>query len=313
MGYLTFITSYVAQLLAAFLIGALFYWAFRKFRARFQARRGPPWYQPFMDIVKLFSKESIIPSTASRIPFILAPLISFTGYLVIALMVPISQMFFAPLSFAGDLIVILVALTIPSIALIIGGVSSASPYGAIGAGREASLLVASEGVLLASALTPAIYSGTLSLAGLIKVQAVSGPFIAKFPLAATAFFICILLKLGRKPFDIPEAEVEIVAGPYTEYSGPLLGFFEISNVLRWFIMPALGVNLFLGGGRFTDMPQTSIPVFLILSIAIVVLASYLDSQNPRWRVDQAFRHMLTWIAALSVIDGLRAATGVGLW
>ncbi|MGC8849994.1 MAG: respiratory chain complex I subunit 1 family protein [Candidatus Bathyarchaeia archaeon] len=313
MGYLASLTSYPAQLLAVFLIGVFFHWVFRKLRARFQARMGPPWYQSFMDIVKLFSKECIIPSTAGRIPFIMAPLISFTGYLVIALMVPVSRELPTPLSFAGDLIVILVALAVPSIAVILGGISSASPYGAIGASREASLLVASEAVLMASALTPAIYSGTLNLAELIEAQATSEPFAAKFPFATGAFFICILLKLGRKPFDIPEADVEIVAGPYTEYSGPLLGFFEISNMLRWSLMPALGVNLFLSGGRLTGMPQANTPIFLAISLVVVALASYLDSQNPRWRIDQAFKHLFTWVMVLSIIDGLRAATGVGLW
>jgi NADH-quinone oxidoreductase subunit H len=313
MSYLASLTSYPAQLLAVFLIGVIFNWVFRKLRARFQARRGPPWYQPFMDIVKLFSKECMTPSTAGRIPFILAPLISFAGYLIIALMVPVSQALPTPLSFTGDLIVILVALAIPSIAVILGGISSASPYGAIGAGREASLLVASEAVLMASALTPAIYSRTLNLAELIEAQAASEPFLVKFPFAAGAFLICILLKLGRKPFDIPEADVEIVAGPYTEYSGPLLGFFEISNMLRWSLMPALGVNLFLGGGRLTSVPYVNTPIFLALSLLVVILASYLDSQNPRWRVDQAFKHLLTWVVVLSIIDGLRAVTGVGLW
>ncbi len=295
---------YVLQPVSGFVVGALFYWVFRKIRARLQGRRGPPWYQTFADITKLLFKESITPLIADKTIFYLAPLLAFTGYLVALLQMPMGNMH-PPL--AGDLIVILIFLTLPGVAVILGGSGSGSPYGAIGSSRETALLVASEIPFVISALVTGIQSKSMNILDITDTQNQFGPMAFHYPLATAAFFICMLLKLGRKPFDIPDAEVEIIAGPYTEYSGSLLGLFEISNALRWFVIPALAVNLFFAGGF------ANVLVFLILSLAVVALISFLDTQNSRYRIDQAFNFLLTWATSLALIDLLRASTGWALW
>jgi len=293
------IAFYVLQPFFGFTVGALFYWVFRKIRARLQARRGPPWYQTFADVTKLLFKESITPLIADKTIFYVAPLLAFTGYLVALLQLPIGNVY-PPL--VGDLIVILIFLTLPGVAIILGGSGSGSPYGAIGASRETALLVASEIPFVISALVTGIQVKSMNILKIVEAQNQFGPMAFHYPFATVAFFMCILLKLGRKPFDIPDAEVEIIAGPYTEYSGSLLGLFEISNVI-----PAFAVNLFFAGGL------GNLFVFLILCLIVVGLISFLDTQNSRYRIDQAFNFLLTWATLLAVIDLVRASTGWALW
>jgi len=293
----------IGQLAFGFTVGALFYWSFRKLRARLQARRGPPWYQIFADILKLLSKENVIPLIANRPIFTLAPLLSFTGYLVVLFSIPIAGIQLIP----GDLIVILVFLMLSRIAIILAGTGSGSPYGAIWSSRETVLLVASEVPFVVSAAITAAHVHSLDIMKIVEVQYQSQPFVMHYPFATAAFIICALVTLGRKPFDIPDADVEIIAGPYTEYSGPLLAFFEISNVLKWFVIPALAVDLFFAGGFGNIM------IFLGLSFCIVVLISFVDAQNPRYRVDEAFKVLIMWATALVIVDLLRVTTGYLLW
>jgi formate hydrogenlyase subunit 4 len=290
---------FIGEVFLAFFIGCLFYWLFRKLRARFQARKGPPWYQTFADLIKLFSKKAIVPSISEGFIFITAPILSTIGYLIALSLIPLAP--FPPIAwFAGDLIVVLYCLTIPSVAIILAGSSSSSPYGAIGASREASLMVASEIPFMISIITIAIHSKSLSLLEIMNLQLKEGAMVFRYPFATLAFIICLLAKLGRKPFDIADADTEIVAGPFTEYSGFLLAFFELSNALKWFILPAFGVSLF-----FTSNSLNFIS-FLLICLGLVFLISFLDAQNPRFRIEQAFRFYLTLAFALSVLDFIRA-------
>lgn len=295
---------YLLVPLFGFILGSLFYWLFRKVRARLQARRGPPWYQIFADIAKLLCKESITPEIANKTIFYLAPLLAFTGYFVALVQLPIMGLH-PPLP--GDLIVVLIFLMIPGIAIVLGGLSSGSPYGAFGSSREISLLVAGEIPFVISALVTAIQAKSANIFDIVSVQSQLGPMAFHYPFATISFVIGMLLKLGRKPFDIPDAEVEIVAGPYTEYSGSLLGLFEISNALRWFVVPAFAVCLFFSGGLGNPL------LFIVLCLALVVLVSFIDAINTRYRIDQAFSFVLTWTTLLALIDIVRATTGWGLW
>ncbi|MEM4699856.1 MAG: complex I subunit 1 family protein [Candidatus Nezhaarchaeales archaeon] len=294
----------------AFAFGALFYWLFRKLRARFQCRMGPPVYQPIADLLKLLTKETAVPASASRGWFVAAPSLALAGCLVAVALTPLGVE--APLSVVGDVLVVLIALIVPGVAVVIAGSSSGNPYGAIGASRELSLLVASEIPFVASALALARAAGGLSLQAIIEAQAAC-PFIVKYPLAAIAFLMAMGLKLGRKPFDIPEAEVEIVAGPFTDYSGSLLGIFELGNIFKWMVLPALFVNLFLAGGRFTEVDALNFAAFLALCAAVVFVASFVDAQSARLRVDQAFKLLLSWGLGLALVDLVRASTGLLSW
>jgi NADH-quinone oxidoreductase subunit H len=298
------IAFYILTPIVGFVIGAIFYWVFRKVRARLQSRRGPPWYQTFADVTKLLSKESITPEIADKAIFYLAPLLAFAGYVVALLQLPFGNIY-PPLS--GDLIVVLIFLTVPGFAIVLGGLSSGSPYGAIGSSREITLLVAGEVPFVISALVTGIQANSMNIFDIVAAQSQFGPMAFHYPFATISFLMGMLLKLGRKPFDIPDAEVEIVAGPYTEYSGSLLGLFEISNALRWFVIPAFAANLFFAGGLGNPV------VFFIICLVLVILISFIDAINTRYRIDQAFKFVLIWATLLAIIDLVRATTGWALW
>lgn len=300
----------VGNFALAFIFGLIFYWLFRRLRARFQTRMGPPIFQPLADLVKLLSKRTVVPHAASGGWFILSPLLFLMGYVTAASLMPMGLS--NPFSATGDLLVVLIALMIPGVALVMAGSSSGNPYRAVRASREAALIVASEIPFLISALTLVKAAGSLSLEGIIEAQATM-PFLFKYPLAAMAFLMSIALKLGCKPFDIPDAEVEVVAGPFTEYSGSLLGLFELGNLFRWMVLPALTVNLFLAGGRPTGAPLLDLACFLTLCLVVVFIVSFIDAQSARFKVDRAFKFLLTWGTTLAMADLIRAYSGWLVW
>lgn len=301
----------VLHFAAAFVFGALFYWLFRKLRARFQCRMGPPVYQPIADLLKLLAREAAaVPASASRGRFVVAPLLALAGYLAATALIPLGTE--APLSVVGDVLVALVALMVPGVAVVIAGSSLGGPYGVIGTSRGLRLLIASEVPFVASVLALARAAGGFSFQAIIEAQA-SCPFIVKYPLAAAAFLMVMMLKLGCRPFDILESEVEAVAGPFTDYSGGLLGILELGNIFRWMVLPAFFVNLFLAGGRFTEVALPNLAAFLALCGVMVFVVSFIDAQSGRLRVDQAFKFLLSWGLGLALVDLIRAATGLLAW
>jgi len=288
-------------LIFAFLIGSMLYWLYRKVRARFQARKGPPWYQFFADIIKLLSKETIIPSTIRKIPFFLAPLLAIIGCLVPIVLLPVGSQY-ATVSFPEDLIVVLFLLILPGLTLIIARMNLGSTYGTIGAASEARLMIAYELPFTLSALTVGIYARTLSLTSIVQAQLIRGAFVSRYPLAAIALMLCMLPKMGKRPFDIQEAENEAITGPLTEYSGVLLALFEMANAMKWFVIPGFAVVLFFGG-------STNIVEFLGKCIGVTLILVFIDIIYPRFRVDQGFKFLLKIALPIAIIDFVRVLLG----
>ncbi|MDF2956892.1 MAG: Formate hydrogenlyase subunit HyfC [Candidatus Alkanophagales archaeon MCA70_species_1] len=282
-------------------VGLLLVWEKRKLTARLQARIGPPIYQCFVDFFKLLWKETLIPEEANRSLFILSPILALTAVTLIMLFIPIAGKPF--LGFVGDLIVVLYLLTIPPFAAAIGGSSSANPFGGVGASREISLLFAYELPLVLAALTVALDAGTLKLAEIVTAQQ-NLLYIAKYPLAAIAFFFCIMAKLSWIPFDIPEAKTEIMAGLFTEYSGVLLGIFKLAYAMLAFALPSLFIALFLP--VTTGIYGVDVIIHLVLCVVIIGLMSVVATVVPRYRIDQAVSFFIKVAAVLAALDFLRA-------
>jgi NADH-quinone oxidoreductase subunit H len=297
----------------SFIVSWFFYWVFRKLRARLQARRGPPWYQPLIDLVKLFSKETILPITAQKTYFILAPLMALASLLLALILMPIGFTS-APAAFVGDLIVVIYLLLMFGVSTALAGSASGSPYGAIGASRELSLIIGYEAVFAAGALVPALAAKSLLLDNIVALQAGGNWLLVRFPFAAVAVLLCMAAKLKVKPFDMPDAKQEIVAGPFTEYTGPLLGIWYLAKMLAWFVLSALFVDLFLGGGDGLVFPLNLVS-FLIKCFVVVVVMTIFEVANARYRIDQAFSRYLTVIFALALIDIIRFWVGsyLGWW
>ena len=281
------------------MVGLFLTWVDRKVTAVVQSRIGPPWYQPFADMGKLMGKRMLIPKGSRRIGFLAAPLIAVAGSTLAAVIV-LNALISQQSSFLGDVIVLVYLTAIPPIALIIGGSASRSPFGAIGAGREMSMVLAYELSFLLSIVTVLINVGSIRISDIVTYQILHEPIA--FTLSGFIAFIvalfCTQAKLGYLPFDISEAETEIIGGPLAEYSGIGLALFKLSRAMMFLYLPVFLVVMFLGA------TQNSVLGWLVFSIkllAILVLIILVKSTHARLRLDQALHLFWGKLALLALV------------
>ncbi len=195
--------------------------------ARFQNRQGPPWFQPVADFIKLLAKESIIPEEAEPKLFSALPVVALAAVITAIFYIPMwkSQALF---SFEGDLVVVIYLLTLPTITFFLAGWTSTSLYSMIGSVRTLTQLFAYEVPLFMGVLAPTILAETWSITGLSKYYGLHPWYILFNIPGFVVSLIAIQGKLEKVPFDIPEAETEIVGGTFTEYSGRLLAYFRMA-------------------------------------------------------------------------------------
>jgi len=273
------------------IFGLLYKGIDRKLAAHMQARVGPPIRQPFWDVIKLFSKENIVPEQAIGWLFNLAPVIALASSITIMLYLPIGS--FEPiLSTEGDLILILYLLMIPSLAMVLGGFASSSPYATVGAQREMVLMMSYE-FPLAIAI--------ISIAWRLNEANVQNPFslysIVSHPIwnnvgilgmiGLTLLLITLLIvtpgELSKIPFDVPEAETEIAGGLLVEYSGRNLGMFYLADAVKTVAIATIIVTLFfpynlspilnLSGyaAYITDFLFYLLKVFLVILFSVTLI------------------------------------------
>ena len=304
-------------MLFSLVLGLTLTWVDRKVTALVQWRKGPPPLQPFWDVVKLLGKEVVVPAQAWASGFLTLPFVAFAGAAAAATLVWLA-LIGAPIAPAGDLIVVLYLLSIPSLALILGGAASGNPLGAVGASREMKLVLAYE-LPFVIALLVAVFqkrpfdgesvsASTLSLQGLLGFQDAVGPILWR-PSGIIAFVVAILAahaKLGFVPFDLAEAETEIGEGALIEYSGAALGFFKLTNALMLATLPVLLILVFWGGLQATAW---GITFFILKLLLIVVLFVLIKNTNPRVRIDQALRFFWGPMTILALIALVLAQLG----
>ena len=280
----------------------------RRLAARLQARVGPPLAQPLYDLVKLAMKRTMLPSIASETLFLGAPLVGAVSMALAAALVPIAG-FYTPNPMLGDLLVLLYLLTVPAVVLMIAGSASGSPFGAIGFSREMAMMLAYEGPLVLVVAAVAMRTGmgmggviSFSLTDIMAYQQSHGAFLfdpVMWP-ALLAFLAFYPANLGIIPFDIPEAETEVLEGPLLEYSGPALGLFKIMSALKAVVVLGLGVALFF------PIAPAGVAGLLVQIVKLVVLmligVTLVRVSCGRMRIDQAFRFFLKWPLALSVLS-----------
>jgi NADH-quinone oxidoreductase subunit H len=205
--------------------------------------------------------------------------------------------------FLGDLIVLVYALMLPSLSVILGGFASGNPVASLGASREMKLMAADELPFLLAVLVPVIHSGgVIRLGELVEYQQAAGMTAASVSgsLALVVALLAVQAKLTFVPFDCPEAETEIMGGPYTEYSGPPLAIFRLTRMMMHFTLPSVVVLLFLGGVRFEGV---SILWSLLKILAVLLVITLVRNTNPRVRIDQAVKFFwgpMTALAAAAV-------------
>ena len=251
-------------------------WVERKVVSRFQDRIGPnrvgPFglIQPFADIIKLLIKEDITPNGADKVIYNLAPLLSMMSVLILWAVVPL-----APTILGVDLnigaLYIIAAGAIGALSIIMAGWSSNNKYALIGAFRQVAVLVSFEIPMLTTLLIPTIFAGSMGMNAITQGQDVWYVFIS--PLGALIFLIAAIAELGRAPFDMGEAESELVAGYNIEYSGMKFGMFYAGELLHAFTFGGFWAILFFGGYRFFGLEQVS-PFLAVAVILFKAMVGY---------------------------------------
>jgi NADH-quinone oxidoreductase subunit H len=286
--------------------GLIASWIVRKVSALVQYRVGPPVMQPFTDVLKLLGKEQLIPEQANRFIFSLAPLVALSSVILLSTMLWRIALHKSTY-FAGDVIVILYLLVMPSLALILGASASASPHASIGSAREIKLLISYElPLLIAFVIVLVKATGKLEQTQLLSLAAISGlkPImsISGF-LAFLAAILCIQAKLGLTPFDMAEAETELAGGVLIEYSGPLLAIWKLAQAMMLISMPLFIVELFFGG--FSPSIYAGIVKFVIVFVLLILI----KNTNPRMRIDQAMKFFWYYCSPVLVIAMVLALIG----
>lgn len=291
IGILSFVSF--AMVLDIFLV-----WIERKVVARFQDRLGPnrvgPFgiFQPFADIVKLLIKEDITPLGADVVLFNLAPIVSLMSVLLLWAILP-----FAPKMVGVDLNVAMLYLVaagaIGTLSVIMAGWASNNKYALMGAFRTVAQMVSYEIPMVAALLIVTLLAGTMGAVGIVEAQD-SVPFIILSPLAFLIFLISVIAELGRSPFDLNEAESEIVAGFHTEYTGMKFGLFYAGELLHSFTFGGFIALLFFGGHRFFGLeelgPIVGAIIFLLKALFFYWVIMWVKYTVPRIRID----HMLAF-------------------
>ena len=307
---------FLAASLGTLLVGMFSSWVDRKVTARIQYRVGPPLLQPVFDIAKLLGKETLISERARGRGFLMAPLVGFSAAAVAA-----AILWFANVRpahrFVGDLIVLIYILTIPAIAGIYGALASGSPHAAVGASREMKLLLAYELPLVMSALVPVVqvsqnpdFGATFSLGTIVQFQQQAGWVLSSLSgiLAAVVALVCLQAKLTLVPFDVPEAETELMGGSVLEYSGPPLAVIRLTRVLLLAVAPVYFATLFLGGLADAGSGWGWL-AFAGKYVVVLVLIVLIRNTNPRLRIDQTVRLFWYGLAPAAALAMVLATLG----
>ncbi len=276
----------------AFLVACalLFEWIDRRTIARLQARVGPPWFQPLADLVKLLSKESILPRQADRPICTALPVVSLAAVLTAALYIPVGGR--VVYGFEGDLIVVLFLLSLPALFYFLAGWVSVGIYSIIGGSRSVLQYFSYEVPFLMALSAPAILTGSWSISDIITQQAESAWIVLAQPVGFLLAIVGLIGKLKRVPFDIPKAKSEVVGGPLTEFSGRKLALWRLVVDIQTVAGIFLLVNMFLGGGDLTLL-QGSAPLglaravtFSIKALGMLLTLSVTSVLYARLRIDQ---------------------------
>jgi NADH-quinone oxidoreductase subunit H len=285
-------------------------WFDRKLCARLQNRVGPPWYQPVADLLKLISKQDLVPQQADRSVFKGMPLLALAATVAASLYIPLWGGT-ALMHFEGDLIVVLYLLTIPTLTLFLAGWYSGSTYSLLGAVRAITQLFAYEIPLYLALLAPALLADTWSLSKMSAFYCSHPQYAALNVLGFAVAMVAMLGKLEKVPFDIPDAETEIVAGSFTEYSGRLLAVLRTTLDIEMVVGAALLAAVFLPFGMGLH-PAAGFALYLLKVAAIVALISVLRTVMARLRIDQMITLCWKVVAPVALVQILVDLTVKGL-
>ena len=295
----------------------LYEWVDRKLFARVQGRYGPLYtgpagiLQPVADFLKLLSKEDIVPRACDANLFFAVP--------VMYAALPLTALFIMPIaapealvSFEGDLIFILFSFGLMTLLIFLAGWSSMSRFSAIGSVRSALQMLSYEIPLGLVLVCPAIAARSLSVSGIVQWQAANATWGAALqPIGLAVVMVCMLAELELVPFDIPEAETEIVAGWRTEFTGRRLALFRMGRDLEIVLVSALVVSLYLGGAQQLWLVPAAV-MFVVKTAAVVAVFSFARALFARFRIDQMIAGMWKYLLPIAAAQVVLVQMGLGV-
>ena len=307
-------------------------WESRKVIARMQDRLGPtnagtyagPFalFQTVADGIKILTKELIIPQGADRGVFIAAPIVVVTVAIAVWAVIPLGPSGLQVVDLDVGAFYVVAISSLAPFSMILAGWSSRNKYAEVGAFRAVSQIIGYEIPQVLSLLVPVLLSGSLRLQQIIQAQSV--PFGAVVPLAALTYFLASVAELGRLPFELAEADSEIVAGYFTEYSGMMFGAFYLADFINNFTASIVFSVLFLGGWRGPWVDQVPLlgtfwlllKAFMVFNVLVLFWAAM-----PRLRIDQVLAFNWKFLAPLSIatlivtalVDKMLTAMAVEPW
>ncbi len=295
--------------MAPLIVVILLIWVERKFAARVQDRIGPnrvgPYglFQTVADALKLITKEDITPAGADRLIYNLAPIVSIVSVILIWAVIPFSPIHIGVDLSIGALYFVAVG-SIGTLAIMMAGWSSNNKYALLGAFRVVAQLVSYEVPMVFALLVPVLIAGSMSMQGIVEAQRGMW-FVVLSPVAALIFFISTQAETGRAPFDLIEAESELVAGFNIEYSGMKFGLFFAGEFVHVFTNALLMAALFFGGwvGPGVDQIPALGFVYIALKATVFYLVSLLlRSTLPRVRIDQLMSFNWKFLVPVSIVN-----------
>lgn len=296
-GFILLLVKLIVVLAVLLIVAAYLVYAERKVLARLQVRLGPnragPFglLQPLADAVKLLAKEDVVPEKADRLIFLFAPAVVAATAMLIFAVVPFGQGWTIggreiPLLVADLNVGLLYVLALSSIGVYgvaLGGWSSNSKYSLLGGIRGAAQMISYELSLGLSLVPVVMLAGSFSLVDIVAAQA-RCPFLLVQPLGFLIFFVSAVAETKRLPFDLPEAENELVAGYHTEYSGMRFGLYFLGEYVTMVVLGSLVAVFFLGGWRGPLLPP--LLWFPLKVLAVVFFMIWMRGTVPRLRYDQ---------------------------
>jgi NADH-quinone oxidoreductase subunit H len=299
-----------------------------------QARLGPNrvgpkgWLQPIADGLKLFVKEDLVPGRAENFVFMLAPMLIFSIAILVWAVIPWGENFTVfgveTTSYLADInIAVLFVLAVTGVGvygLILGGWASNNKFSLMGGLRSAAQMVSYEVPMGFAVVAVLLMSGTLSLVGIVEAQRDAGVWFV-FPgiLAFGIYFVCGVAETNRNPFDLPEAEAELVAGFHTEYSGMKFALFYLAEYINMMVVSSLAV-IFFFGGWLRPFPNVELLAFLDVippflwfygkMLAFIFVYIWFRGTFPRYRFDQLMAVGWKWLLPLSLANIGAIAGGI---
>ena len=283
-------------------------WILRKVIARIQDRIGPNrvggrygLLQTIADAIKLITKEDIVPSGADKLAFNMAPIITVMAALLMWAVIP-----FAPNMIGADINVgvfyVLAISSVSVVALLLAGWGSNNKYALLGAFRAVAQLVSYEVPMVMALIIPILLAGSMSTQTIVESQSVW--YILVVPLSALIFIISAMAELGQTPFDLLDAESEIVAGFHVEYSGMKFSLFFLGEFINAFFMSALFTTIYLGGWRgpgAVEYPLLGLVYFLLKTLFIYLVLIWVRGTLPRVRIDQLLNFNWKFLVPLTLV------------